>query len=62
MAVYEFVCNECGRTFQGLTSHIGDEMCPECGSTEISLSSEVTEEPAGASAEQPAPDDPAADF
>ncbi len=46
MADYEFVCHECGRTFRGLTSHIGDEMCPECGSTDIAVASEFEEESA----------------
>jgi len=36
MTDYEFVCNECGRTFRGLTGHIGEEMCPECGGFDIS--------------------------
>ena len=46
MADYEFVCHECGRTFRGLTSHIGDEMCPECGSIDIAVASEFAEESA----------------
>lgn len=63
MAVYEFVCNECGRSFRGLTSHIGDEMCPECGSIDISLASEVTEGSAGPdNPDPPAPTDPAGSF
>ena len=37
MPDYEFVCQECGRTFRGLTSHIGDEMCPACGGFDIEL-------------------------
>ena len=32
MTDYEFVCHECGRTFRGLTTRIGEEMCPACGS------------------------------
>ena len=36
MTDYQFVCNECGRTFRGLTGHIGEEMCPECGAFDIS--------------------------
>ena len=36
MTDYQFVCNECGRTFRGLTGHIGEEMCPECGSIDLS--------------------------
>ena len=35
MTDYEFVCHECGRTFRGLTTRIGEEMCPACGSTDI---------------------------
>jgi hypothetical protein len=37
MANYEFVCHECGRTFRGLTTRIGEEMCPTCGSSDIEL-------------------------
>ena len=36
MTDYQFVCNECGRVFRGLTGHIGEEMCPECGSIDLS--------------------------
>jgi hypothetical protein len=36
MTDYQFVCNECGRMFRGLTGHIGEEMCPECGSIDLS--------------------------
>ncbi len=35
MADYEFVCNECGRRFHGMTPRIGEEMCPECGSIDL---------------------------
>ncbi|MGD0998518.1 MAG: hypothetical protein ABR941_09425 [Thermoleophilia bacterium] len=37
MPDHEFVCHECGRTFRGLTTHIGEEMCPACGSIDIEL-------------------------
>ena len=39
MTDYEFVCHECGRTFRGLTSRIGEEMCPACGSSDIDFAS-----------------------
>jgi len=35
VADYEFVCNECGRRFHGMTPRIGEEMCPECGSIDL---------------------------
>ncbi len=35
MADYEFVCNECGRRFHGMTPRVGEEMCPECGSIDL---------------------------
>jgi hypothetical protein len=51
MTDYEFVCHECGRTFRGLTTRIGEEMCPACGSSDIDF--------APAPAPAPAmPDDP----
>lgn len=48
MPEYKFVCNECGNTFKGLTSHIGDEMCPACGGFDIELVPAVPNEPAPA--------------
>jgi hypothetical protein len=60
MADYQFVCNECGRTFRGLTGHIGEEMCPECGSIDLSRDDPQPGEraasgPAGTTAPEPAP-------
>jgi putative FmdB family regulatory protein len=63
MPDYEFVCQECGRTFKGLTSHIGDEMCPACGSIDIELVSAPPRESASADERPDASDnrpDPAA--
>lgn len=48
MTDYEFVCHECGRTFRGLTSRIGEEMCPACGSIDIDFVSDPAEAPATA--------------
>jgi len=45
MTDYQFVCNECGRTFRGLTGHIGEEMCPECGSIDLSRDDPAIGEP-----------------
>ena len=47
MADYEFVCHECGNTFKGLTSHVGDEMCPACGSIDIEVVSASAGESTG---------------
>lgn len=52
MTDYQFVCNECGRTFRGLTGHIGEEMCPECGGFDISR---VDQEPSDVAGSGPAP-------
>lgn len=46
MTDYEFVCHECGRTFRGLTSRIGEEMCPSCGSVDIDFVSAPSPAPA----------------
>jgi hypothetical protein len=35
MTDYGFVCRECGRTFRGISSRIGEEMCPQCGGIDI---------------------------
>jgi rRNA maturation endonuclease Nob1 len=56
VADYEFVCNECGRRFHGMTPRIGEEMCPECGSIDLVR---VGESSAGEGATAPSPDDTA---
>ena len=58
MADYEFVCNECGRTFHGLTPRIGEEMCPECGSIDLARVGESSGD-AGAVATAPSSGDTA---
>jgi transposase-like protein len=45
MTDHEFVCHECGRTFTGLTTRIGEEMCPACGSSDIDFVSAPSAEP-----------------
>jgi len=56
MTDYQFVCNECGRTFRGLTGHIGEEMCPECGSIDLSRDDPPGDTAAFDRAETAAPD------
>ncbi len=46
MTDYEFVCHECGRTFRGLTTRIGEEMCPACGSSDIDFAAAAAPAPA----------------
>lgn len=55
MPDHEFVCHECGRTFRGLTSHIGEEMCPACGSIDIELAPMPSPAPASQDDRQDAP-------
>jgi len=54
----EFVCNECGRHFHGMTPRIGEEMCPECGSIDLVLIDESSGGD-GAAAVAPPPSDTA---
>ena len=58
MADYEFVCNECGRRFHGMTPRIGEEMCPECGSIDLAQVGESSGDD-GAAAAAPPPGDTA---
>jgi len=58
MTDYQFVCNECGRVFRGLTGHIGEEMCPECGSIDLSRDDPEPGETAASGPGQTVPSDP----
>ena len=56
MADYEFVCNECGRRFHGMTPRIGEEMCPECGSIDLAYAGESSGDAGVAAAAPPSGD------